>query len=244
MRRALVLLAVAALAGSACGEEDPAGGAIPPASPVDATPPTTPAPGTPPLASDSPLYEAGAPLVADQLGLALPDFEREVAALGYGPVRVAWQDGEHLDLTADLVPGRVDVAVSTDSGETIVVDAYVETDPETGAVGEATIVDVFEGVEYYPACGNETLAHDGITWHQVNQGEYPDLYDRVVNAMRENLPESVGVSGFAARVVSPGPGDDIGTLVVWSDDVAYFVSDSGDLRAWLVTEELTYDWVC
>jgi hypothetical protein len=58
-------------------------------------------------------------------------------------------------------------------------------------------------------------------------------------------PSPVGVpTGFAPRVAEPGPGDDVGTLVVWADGVARWVSDSGNLDVWLIAEELTYDWVC
>ncbi len=191
------------------------------------------------------MYATGSALIADHLGSPLPEFERQVAALGYGPVRVAWQDGEFLDVTDDLVVGRVNVAVETRDGTEVVIDTFVENDPESGnATPEATIVEVHEGVDFYPACGNEQLELDGVVWYQVQQSEYPEIYDRAVNGYRENVPERVRVQGFAPRVAPPGPGDDIGTLVVWSDDVAYFVSDSGDLTAWLVREELTYRWEC
>lgn len=108
----------------------------------------------------------------------------------------------------------------------------------------ASIVEVYEGVNFYPACGNEQLTHGGIAWYQVQRNEYPEIYELVTNGNREDPPESVAVRGFAPRVVAPGPGDDVGTLVVWSDGVAYFVSDSGDLTAWLVDDELTYPWEC
>ena len=57
-------------------------------------------------------------------------------------------------------------------------------------------------------------------------------------------PASPAGFGGLARVMEPGPGDDVGTLVIWADGVARFVSDSGDLTAWMVTDEITYDWVC
>jgi hypothetical protein len=47
-----------------------------------------------------------------------------------------------------------------------------------------------------------------------------------------------------ARVAPPGPGDDIGTLVVWAVGVARWVSDSGVLDVWLIDDEVTYNWVC
>lgn len=229
---------VALLAG--CGQEDPDGGAVPPPSLVA---PSTTAQAVVLDVVGGPMYATGAALVVDLLGESLAGFERGTAALGYGPVRIAWKDGEYLAITEDLMIGRVNVAVVTDGDDRIVVDAFVENDPESGsATAEATIVDVFEGVEFYPACGNETLSHQGVVWHQVNEADYPEIHDRAVNGFRENPPGSV--RGFAPRVAEPGPGDDIGTLVVWSDGVAYFASDSGDLTAWLVTDELAYDWVC
>lgn len=196
------------------------------------------------------MYRTGLVLIAGHLGLSLAEFEGRVEADGFGPVRIAWQDGEHLALEDDLVVGRVNVAVETRDGTQVVIDAFVENDPETGAATpEATIVGVFDGVEFYPACGNEPLEHDGVVWYQVQQSEYPEIYERAANGYRENIPAQVtargfALHGFAPLVAPPGPGDDIGTLVVWSDDVAWFVSDSGNLTAWLVREELTYPWEC
>ena len=179
------------------------------------------------------------------LGRAVDEFEAGVADLGWGPVRIAVVDGEPQDLTDDLVPGRVNVAVEQRDGAEVVVDARIEADPDTGALGnEATVVSVHDGVEFYPACGNESLTHGGVDWYQVQRNEHPETYDRAVGGAREQAPESVMVRGFAPRVAEPGPGDDVGTLVIWSDEVAYFVSDSGDLSAWLVTDELEYGWEC
>ncbi|MCK0110787.1 hypothetical protein MWU75_01340 [Ornithinimicrobium sp. F0845] len=44
-------------------------------------------------------------------------------------------------------------------------------------------------------------------------------------------------------VSEPGPGDDIGTLTVYADGRAHYVSDSGQ-EIWLVDEHRTYNWVC
>jgi hypothetical protein len=44
-------------------------------------------------------------------------------------------------------------------------------------------------------------------------------------------------------VAPPGPGDDIGTLIVYSDGMARYESDSGTVE-WLTTEVHTYNWVC
>lgn len=109
------------------------------------------------------------------------------------------------------------------------------------------IVAVHDGVAFYPACGNETLTFDGVTWYQLNHydgydEEYAAIYEAFADAEREPSPV-VGPRGFA-RVVAPGPGDDIGTLVVWADGVARWVSDSGDLDTWMVDDEIRYDWDC
>lgn len=111
------------------------------------------------------------------------------------------------------------------------------------------IVGVYEGAEFYPACGNETLDHQGVTWYTlVNAADglvdpaFRERADVALSADREPSPV-MGRQGLV-RVVSPGPGDDVGTLVVWADGVARWVSDSGDLDVWLIDEELTYNWVC
>lgn len=111
------------------------------------------------------------------------------------------------------------------------------------------IVGVHEGVEFYPACGNEILDHLGVTWFSiVAAGGVPvdpalqPQVDEVFSSEREPSPVA-GKRGLV-RVAAPGPGDDIGTLVVWADGVARWVSDSGDLDQWLVADEIQYMWVC
>ncbi|MGH9135232.1 MAG: hypothetical protein ACRDZZ_14935 [Ilumatobacteraceae bacterium] len=80
----------------------------------------------------------------------------------------------------------------------------------TPGAAPVEVVGLYESIEFYPACGNETLDHqDGLT-----------------------------------RVAPPGPGDDIGTLVVWADGVARWTSDSGDLDVWMIDDEIVYNWVC
>lgn len=259
MRRTwLTVLAVAGLLLAGCGSDDGVGGAAARSEPTTTTTaappmptPTSVVPRLTPLdVVGGPMYTSGAVLVAGDVGSTLPAFERRMEELGLGPVRIAWQDGDYLAVTEDLMVGRVNVAVAARDGSLFVVDAFVEHLSGTaGGVPEATIVVVFEDVEFYPACGNEPLEHGGFTWYQVHQGEHPEVYARTVEAYRENIPEDVAAQGFAphgfaARVAPPGPGDDIGTLVVWSDDVAWFVSDNGNYHAWLVREELTYGWEC
>ena len=39
-------------------------------------------------------------------------------------------------------------------------------------------------------------------------------------------------------------GDDVGTLVVDENDLAYGESGSGNLTTWLTTRKIDYNWVC
>ncbi|MCE9623550.1 MAG: hypothetical protein K8R99_14530 [Actinomycetia bacterium] len=112
------------------------------------------------------------------------------------------------------------------------------------------IIGVFEDVKAYPACGNETLDHQGVTWYPVMRFGFPP-FDSGLQARADEIlsvdrvdPPSAPVSGFAPLVPSPDPGDDIGTLVVWADGVARWVSDSGKLDVWMIDDEITYTWVC
>jgi hypothetical protein len=111
------------------------------------------------------------------------------------------------------------------------------------------IVGVYEAVQAYPACGNEPLVHLGVTWYPLMHSGYDPIdsnlqerADRVLAIDREPAP----VERFHsfARVPAPGPGDDVGTLVVWADGVARWISDSGTLDVWMIDEEIVYSWVC
>ncbi|MFX0538576.1 hypothetical protein ACQBAT_13435 [Ornithinimicrobium sp. Y1847] len=62
---------------------------------------------------------------------------------------------------------------------------------------------------------------------------------------------SAGAPGFAPMsgmtlptIPAPAPGDDVGTVTIFTDGIAHFVSDSGELERWLTTEEREYGWVC
>jgi hypothetical protein len=67
--------------------------------------------------------------------------------------------------------------------------------------------------------------------------------DQILAVDRVDPPGAV-VQGFVRRVPSPGPGDDIGTLVVWADGVARWTSESGKLDVWMIDEVISYSWVC
>ena len=143
------------------------------------------------------------------------------------------------DTPAASEPSRPDTATTTRAGAS----------DTTAPVAPVQIVGHFEGVEFYPACGNETLNHQGATWYTLANVAYgsvdPAFQERAeaVLAVDREASPVMGRQGLL-RVVDPGPGDDIGTLVVWSDGVARWVSDSGDLDVWLIDDELTYNWVC
>ena len=111
------------------------------------------------------------------------------------------------------------------------------------------IVGVYEDVAFYPACGNETLDHLGTTWfpalrpgRESTEREPQAEADALLAAPRAESPVE-GLHGFA-RVVAPGPGDDTGTLVVWADGVARWVSNSRDLDVWMINHEVAYSWEC
>lgn len=120
---------------------------------------------------------------------------------------------------------------------------------EVGSGGEAeagsrgAVVEVVEGVEYYPACGNELLVLGETTWYPFEPSD-PGVLPSVAAAGLGG-----GLGGGMARailpaVAAPGPGDDAGTVTVFEGGLAHFVSDSGDLSAWLTKDRIEYSWVC
>ena len=121
---------------------------------------------------------------------------------------------------------------------------------DLGAPGER--IDEYAAVEYYPACGNEVL-----TWEGERYFPFTPAHGEDFPAAHAAMPASVvecGALGFARAsamraapgrtVVAPGPGDDVGTLVVYDGGFAHWSADSGELATWLTTTELTYAWVC
>ncbi len=113
----------------------------------------------------------------------------------------------------------------------------------------------YDDVRFYPACGNETLAHDGKVWFPFHAAN-PEYFPMVGVVADDATAAARGYSGGGAAsgfgtvsasigmVVAPGPGDDVGTLTVYEKDLAYWLSDSGDLDTWLTTTKLEYTWAC
>lgn len=121
-----------------------------------------------------------------------------------------------------------------------------------GPLGEP--VEVVRGVDFYPACGNEAVVVDGVAWFPVTPTADSDVpADPLAatlggeTAASGQLDPEVGLTlvamGFPL-VVAPGPGDDIGTLVVYEGGWAYWRSDSGKLDTWLTDKPREYNWVC
>lgn len=123
------------------------------------------------------------------------------------------------------------------------------TTPTTELPDPVAILGVYDAVEFYPACGNERLDHLDQTWFQIAFVGFdpivPELQDEVnaVLAVEREEPPVPAMQGVA-RVAAPGPGDDTGTLVIWADGVARWVSASGDLDVWMIDDEVPYLWVC
>lgn len=111
-----------------------------------------------------------------------------------------------------------------------------------GAGTGTEVVETIEGVDYYYACGNEVL--------QLPDGRrfYPFAEQHAVDEeayLGAPAPSAATASVVAATlaVPAPEPGDDTGTLTVYEDGTARFVSDSGT-EAWLTEDEQTYNWEC
>ncbi len=147
-------------------------------------------------------------------------------------------------------------ACASDDGDSTSSDAPTTSAAPTtrptvvaGAPAAVEITAVYEEVEFYPACGNETLTHRGVVWHPVvhvglepMDAAFAPLVAEVLAVERE--PSPVGRPRGLARVAPPGPGDDAGTLVVWADGVARWVSKSGDLDVLMIDDTVTYNWIC
>jgi len=116
--------------------------------------------------------------------------------------------------------------------------------------GEPGLVrSVVPGVTFYPACGNEVLVIDGVSWYQYDPSNIDDFPDP-----QQSIQTWIGSGGgvgmpataltVVPRVVPPSPGDDVGILVVYGGNIAYWQSDSDVLATWLTAHPITYNWVC
>ncbi|MEP4649991.1 MAG: hypothetical protein ABJ314_07405 [Ilumatobacter sp.] len=223
-----------------------------PDTPVEPGVPDTPVePGVPVDPTDPVTVTPTPDMIMPFAGLDLDEFTARVEELGF-VVRVTERDGESLAVTEDFSFSRVNVAVAgedstvvsatTDDGTTLIENTGTDTGTDAG-VGLG-VVSVTDGVEFYPACMTGTVEVDGVVWYPVadwGNDELAALHAEITSPARD---EPVRPQGLA-RVSEPGPGDDVGTFVVWSDGVARFTSDSGDV-AWLVSDDISelYNWVC
>jgi len=114
-------------------------------------------------------------------------------------------------------------------------------------------VATYQDVHFYPACGNETLDYQGKRWFAFtpsNPQDFPHVDASAASATNAGTASAPGTASASVRavslpaVVAPGPGDDVGTLTVYEEGFAYWVSDSGDLDTWLTNREITYNWAC
>jgi len=107
-------------------------------------------------------------------------------------------------------------------------------------------IQAYAEVVYYPACRNEALTVDGVKWSPYQVLNTQDLPTDPLS----EAPSPSPVSGLdvvaepVGAVVPPGPGDDVGTLVIYENDLAYWESDSGELRTWLTNRDIMYSWAC
>lgn len=100
---------------------------------------------------------------------------------------------------------------------------------------------VYENVSYYGACGNEVLHHDSLTLYPLHDDEEIDVTSYSAGS---GLPfYGFGMGLRVPAISEPGPGDDVGTLTLYADGYARFVSDSGT-EIWLTQEQRDYNWVC
>jgi hypothetical protein len=119
---------------------------------------------------------------------------------------------------------------------TAVPGTSLQPPPATAPDGPAPLAS-FDDFSYYGACGNEPVDVHGTTYYPLFPEELAAL-----DQSRYRSDDAGAPAGFA-RVAPPGPGDDIGTIVLFSDGIARFESDSGRV-IWLSVEEHTYNWVC
>ena len=107
----------------------------------------------------------------------------------------------------------------------------------------------YASVAYYPACSNEILTFAGGVWFPFTPANAADFPSDPLSAAPSPSPaagalDAAAYAGPVGAVVTPGPGDDVGTLVIYDNDLAYWQSDSGDLDTWLTNHKVDYNWAC
>jgi hypothetical protein len=100
---------------------------------------------------------------------------------------------------------------------------------------DPTIVARHADFAFYGPCGNSSIEVEGVVYFQLHEHEVEALD-------ASTYPIVDGPAGFA-RVAPPGPGDDVGTLLVYSDGVARYESRSGTVE-WFNDRPHMYNWVC
>jgi hypothetical protein len=149
--------------------------------------------------------------------------------------RTSMRSGSTLFGGGLLAVAAVSMTLGCASGGDPVASSPASTEVSTrGPVGIAKVVHDFE---YYGACGNETV-------RVGRRAFYPVLPRQRRQIDPSNYPHDSDVSPSGLmRVAPPGAGDDIGTMIVYTDGMARFESASGRV-IWLTDDEQTYNWVC
>lgn len=128
-------------------------------------------------------------------------------------------------------------------------DTHVwESAYDYGKPGQVVLVQA--RVPYYPACKNEILNVGGRTWFPYTPSNADQLPVDPLAEAPTTAADSVAAGAHGAAVepvgavVAPSPGDDVGTLVIYEGDLAYWESDSGKFHTWLTNHKIEYNWAC
>ena len=130
----------------------------------------------------------------------------------------------------------------------VVLSACASEEVPGGPEGP-TVVAVYANVNWYPPCATSPIELGGDLYYPLPMGAPPvdeSLYPVPTGPACHNLGSdepSVALAAGLPRVVPPGPGDDIGCVIVYSDGVARFESHSGNV-AWLTRKVQEYGYVC
>jgi hypothetical protein len=129
----------------------------------------------------------------------------------------------------------------------------------SGEPTDITIVDVIENVQWYPACATSPIDLGGRLFYPLPFGAPAvdeSMYPLPARASALGSGGSAAADGESMNsryfmtlsltlpgVAPPGPGDDVGTVIIYSNGMARFESESGTV-AWLTTEKQYYGYVC